>query len=224
MRRPPTRPPDRPREPHGAPDRDDTSRVADEGRASRLRIGALHAMTTCSPASPSRAAVAALPSSVRRRIFLYLGILIVLVAFGAPSGGLIDIPISFFLKKQAALGGARSRQLSAFVRCSPLHGLVFRFRPRHLESVRNARPGFHAVIRNTDRRPLCLFCLHPRYICHAPCCGRAVDDLVSLCCKRAERPDVDARPAARDVRSGQRGVEHLLDRSPPSPHCLSAAR
>ena len=44
-----------------------------------------------------------LPHSVRRRIFLYLGILIVLLAFGAPSGGLMDIPISFFLKNKLHL-------------------------------------------------------------------------------------------------------------------------
>jgi Na+/melibiose symporter-like transporter len=44
-----------------------------------------------------------LPPSVRRRIFLYLGILIVLLAFGGPSGGLIDIPISFFLKNRLHL-------------------------------------------------------------------------------------------------------------------------
>src|ERR1700720_2325513 len=31
---------------------------------------------------------------VRRRIFLYLGILIVMLAFGAPGSGLIDIPIA----------------------------------------------------------------------------------------------------------------------------------
>lgn len=46
---------------------------------------------------------AALPQSVRQRIFLYLGALIVLVAFGSPSGGLIDIPISFFLKNKLHL-------------------------------------------------------------------------------------------------------------------------
>jgi len=45
----------------------------------------------------------ALPQSVRQRIFLYLGALIVLVAFGSPSGGLIDIPISFFLKNKLHL-------------------------------------------------------------------------------------------------------------------------
>ncbi|MFO1108903.1 MAG: MFS transporter [Bradyrhizobium sp.] len=44
-----------------------------------------------------------LPSATRRRIFLYLGILIVLLAFGGPSGGLIDIPISFLLKNKLHL-------------------------------------------------------------------------------------------------------------------------
>ncbi len=44
-----------------------------------------------------------LPRSVRQRIFLYLGILIILLAFGAPSGGLMDIPISFFLKNKLHL-------------------------------------------------------------------------------------------------------------------------
>ena len=44
-----------------------------------------------------------LSSSARHRIFLYLGILIVLLAFGAPSGGLIDIPVSFLLKNKLQL-------------------------------------------------------------------------------------------------------------------------
>jgi hypothetical protein len=44
-----------------------------------------------------------LSSSVRQSIFFYLGILIVLLAFGGPSGGLIDIPISFFLKNKLQL-------------------------------------------------------------------------------------------------------------------------
>jgi hypothetical protein len=44
-----------------------------------------------------------LSSSARRSIFLYLGILIVLLAFGGPSGGLIDIPISFLLKNKLQL-------------------------------------------------------------------------------------------------------------------------
>jgi hypothetical protein len=44
-----------------------------------------------------------LPPSVRQHIFVYLGVLIVLLAFGSPSGGLIDIPISFFLKNRLHL-------------------------------------------------------------------------------------------------------------------------
>ena len=50
--------------------------------------------------SPTAVAVAAadLSPSVRHSVFLYLGILIVLLALGGPSGGLIDIPISFLLK------------------------------------------------------------------------------------------------------------------------------
>ena len=53
------------------------------------------AAVTVAPADLSR--------SVRHTIFLYLGILIVLLAFGGPSGGLIDIPISFFLKNRLHL-------------------------------------------------------------------------------------------------------------------------
>ncbi len=44
-----------------------------------------------------------LPTTVRRHIFLYIGILTVLLAFGGPSGGLIDIPVSFFLKNRLHL-------------------------------------------------------------------------------------------------------------------------
>jgi Na+/melibiose symporter-like transporter len=45
----------------------------------------------------------ALPYPVRRQIFLYLGVLTILLAFGSPSGGLIDIPVSFFLKNKLNL-------------------------------------------------------------------------------------------------------------------------
>jgi Na+/melibiose symporter-like transporter len=40
---------------------------------------------------------------VRWRIFFYLSILILLLGFGAPFGGLIDVPISFFLKNKLHL-------------------------------------------------------------------------------------------------------------------------
>jgi Major Facilitator Superfamily len=54
---------------------------------------------------PAAVAIAptALSPSARQTIFLYLGVLIVLLAFGGPSGGLIDIPISFILKNKLHL-------------------------------------------------------------------------------------------------------------------------
>jgi MFS family permease len=63
-------------------------------------------MTTDLPAADITAVPIAptiLSPLVRQSIFLYLGILIVLLAFGGPSGGLIDIPISFFLKNKLQL-------------------------------------------------------------------------------------------------------------------------
>jgi hypothetical protein len=60
-------------------------------------------MATIDPMRDEAAAPLILPQSKRHRIFAYLGILIVLLAFGAPSGGLIDIPISFFLKNKLHL-------------------------------------------------------------------------------------------------------------------------
>jgi MFS family permease len=63
----------------------------------------VHPMTIEGTAACEEEHPIALPTSVRRRIFLYLGILIVLLGFGAPSGGLIDIPISFFLKNKLHL-------------------------------------------------------------------------------------------------------------------------
>ena len=54
-------------------------------------------------AAPGANVATSLPPAVRQRIILYLGVLIVLLAFGAPFGGLIDIPISFFLKNKLNL-------------------------------------------------------------------------------------------------------------------------
>jgi MFS family permease len=53
--------------------------------------------------SPADIEPASLPTSARSRILLYLGVLILLVAFGAPFAGLIDVPISFFLKNKLHL-------------------------------------------------------------------------------------------------------------------------
>jgi MFS family permease len=60
-------------------------------------------MTSDNAAASVAVKTTPLPAEVRQRIFLYLGLLIVLLAFGAPFGGLIDIPISFFLKNKLNL-------------------------------------------------------------------------------------------------------------------------
>jgi BT1 family len=60
-------------------------------------------MTIDRSAAPVAVVPVSLPPSARRTIFLYLSILIVLLAFGSPSGGLIDIPVSFFLKNKLHL-------------------------------------------------------------------------------------------------------------------------
>jgi hypothetical protein len=63
-------------------------------------------MTTVHPADTAVAAAVAptvLSHSARQRIFLYLGFLVALLAFGSPHGGLIEIPISFFLKNRLHL-------------------------------------------------------------------------------------------------------------------------
>src|SRR6202045_2177862 len=60
-------------------------------------------MITDRSATTASVVAAPLPYSVRRKIFLFLGLLIVLLGFGSPSGGLIDIPITFLLKNKLHL-------------------------------------------------------------------------------------------------------------------------
>jgi hypothetical protein len=68
-----------------------------------------------------------LPYAVRYRIFLYLGALIFFLAFGSPSGGLIDIPISFFLKNKLNLT-ANELAIFRLVAAIPLYlSFVFGF-------------------------------------------------------------------------------------------------
>lgn len=79
---------------------------------------------------------AALPQSVRQRIFLYLGALIVLMAFGSPSGGLIEIPISFFLKNKLHL---TAHELAQFRLVSGIpHYLAFVFDSSATFGIRSA--------------------------------------------------------------------------------------
>jgi len=60
-------------------------------------------MTSERPPPAAVSAPSALPVRERARIFSYLGGLIVLLAFADPNGGLMDVPVSFFLKNKLHL-------------------------------------------------------------------------------------------------------------------------
>ncbi len=85
-------------------------------------------MTTDQPSAElATATPIVLARPVRQRIFLYLGVLVFLLAFGAPFGGLIDIPITFFLKNKLHL---TANELAGFrlVAAVPLYlSFVFGF-------------------------------------------------------------------------------------------------
>jgi MFS family permease len=66
---------------------------------------------SAAPVAAVAVAPTSLPRSARQTIFLYLSVLIVLLAFGGPAGGLIDIPISFFLKNRLHL---EAHQVASF--------------------------------------------------------------------------------------------------------------
>src|SRR4051812_30726403 len=70
-------------------------------------------------------ASAVLSGRARLNIFTYLGILILMLAFGSPAGGLIDIPISFLLKNKLHL---QAHEVAGFrlVAAIPLY-LAFAF-------------------------------------------------------------------------------------------------
>ena len=61
-------------------------------------------MTSDDDATKLAAAPSVLAASVRVRIVISLGVLLVLLGFGSPGGGLIELPISFLLKN--GLGSA----------------------------------------------------------------------------------------------------------------------
>ena len=58
---------------------------------------------TTGEADPSTEVPVPLSMTVRWKILTYIGILIVLLGFGSPTGGLIGLPISFFLKNKLHL-------------------------------------------------------------------------------------------------------------------------
>ena len=79
------------------------------------------------PEGTSGDTTAVLPAPARQRIFLYLGVLVAFLAFGAPYGGLIDIPVSFVLKNKLHLD-AHELAIFRLVAAVPLYfSFVFGF-------------------------------------------------------------------------------------------------
>ena len=72
---------------------------------------------------------------MRHRIFIYLGILITLLAFGAPHGGLIENPMSFLLKNKLHL---QPHELANFRVVSAIPSTC------HLSFDSSATPGIHS--------------------------------------------------------------------------------
>ena len=87
-------------------------------------------MTTNAAATPTEIVEAPgedLSAATRLRIFAYLGVLIVLLGFGAPGGGLIGLPVSFFLKNKLHL---QAHEVASFglVATAPVYvGFLFGF-------------------------------------------------------------------------------------------------
>jgi predicted MFS family arabinose efflux permease len=79
-------------------------------------------MTTDAAATATLATSAPkdLPVSDRWRVMMYLSFLVMMLSFGAPNGGLIDIPISFFLKNKLHLR-ASDLALFRFASGAPLY-------------------------------------------------------------------------------------------------------
>ena len=161
------------------------------------------------PVAAALAIPAPLSQSVRQRIFLYLGVLIVLLALGSPVGGLIDIPISFFLKNKLHL---EAHEVAVFrlVAAIPLYlSCVFGFIRDTWNPFGMRDRGFMALFGAISAGPLRRLRVHAHHLRDAARRGHAADDVVPVRGERPERADIDDRPAARDVRPDQRRVEHL---------------
>jgi hypothetical protein len=88
-----------------------------------------------------------LPQPKRQKIFAYLGFLIVLLAFGSPSGGLIDIPISFFLKNKLHLQPAELANFRLVGRFTSLSIVCLWICAGYLESYGDGRSRVSDVVR-----------------------------------------------------------------------------
>src|SRR5271165_2497735 len=75
---------------------------------------------TAAKTSDILATPSVLPAGVRTRILIYLSVLLVLLGFGSPAGGLIGLPISFLLKNKLHLK-AHEMAIFALIAGAPVY-------------------------------------------------------------------------------------------------------
>ena len=109
-----------------------------------------------------------LPATVRRQIFLLLGILVVLVAVGSPSGGMFGIAIPLLLKNKLQLNPADQSNFLALAAIplylSPVFGFVLDF----LEPFRHEGSRVYPAIRKPHRRAVYYLRVCPDNLVDAP--------------------------------------------------------
>src|SRR5271156_2299765 len=68
-----------------------------------------------SPDPEARETITLLPAPERLRLLLYAGLLLLLINLAAPSGGLIGLPVLFFLKNRLHLSAHAFAQFNAWL-------------------------------------------------------------------------------------------------------------
>ena len=150
----------------------------------------------------------ALSNTTRRRIFVYLGVLIVLLAFGSPAGGLIDIPVSFFLKNKLHLAAHEVAQFR-LVAAIPLYlAFVFGFIRDTWNPFGMRDRGYMLLFSGLTAGLYVSFAFNP--VSYASLLAAMVLLTTSYLFRfqRSARADLGDRTAECDVRPDQRSMEH----------------
>jgi hypothetical protein len=141
-----------------------------------------------------------LPRQLTTRLFFHLGVLISLLSFGSPFGGLIEIPVSFLLKNKLHLGAdelAHFRFLSAVpLYLSFAFGFLRDWDPLHLRDR-----GLNYIIRHSDGSPLYRLRFHSGYVRNVACSPIPIDQQFLI--RDGGSKQVDCMIGRRHAMSGQ---------------------
>jgi hypothetical protein len=151
------------------------------------------------------AAPSTLPASVRLRILIYLGVLLVLLGFGSPGGGLIGLPISFLLKNKLHL---KAHELAIFslVAGAPSYvSFLFGFARDTWNPLGMRDRGFMVLFGGLCAAVYVLFAFIP--VTYQSLLMANL--LLGTCVLFVSSAQNGLTPAARHVWTAQRWVEHL---------------